>query len=138
MTFLKTSFEYNHLYDNMKSVIILKNEKMKSIQEIFQKIQELKKERRELTRDLKYLLDNDEAYQELLEKIKTLRDKKREIEESNKPPRLDEIKDELKNLNQMISDIAISTIMSGQNISLKDENDIEYEPVYRVSFKKVK
>ncbi len=138
MTFLKTSFEYNHLYDNMKSVIILKNEKMKSIQEIFQKIQELKKERRELTRDLKYLLDNDEVYQELLEKIKTLRDKKKEIEESNKSPRLDEIKDELKNLNQMISDIAISTIMSGQNISLKDENDIEYEPVYRVSFKKVK
>ena len=111
---------------------------MKNIQEIFDDIQELKKERRELNKEYKYLLDSDDSYNKIIEKMKALREQKKAIEDSNKPARLEEIKDEIADNSQMISDIAISTLMEGKSVSLKDKYDTEYEPIYKVSFKKIK
>lgn len=111
---------------------------MKEIQEVFDEIQKLKKERREVARDYKYLLENDGNHQQLSEELKKLRDQKKKIEEVNKSPRLDELKHEIEALNEMASDIAISQLMNGQSIQIKDEYEIEYEPVYKVSFKKIK
>jgi len=111
---------------------------MKDIQKIFDDIQELKKERREINKEYKYLLDNDAKHQELKEKLKKLREQKKQIEDANKPARLDEIKNEIEEFNQMISDIAISTLMSGESVYLKDKYDTEYEPIYKVTFKKIK
>ncbi len=111
---------------------------MKDIQKIFDDIQELKKERRELNKEYKYLIDNDDKYGELVDKLKVLREKKKAIEDANKPPRLEEIKDEISDASQMISDVAIATLMNGESISLKDKYDTEYEPIYKVSFKKIK
>ncbi len=111
---------------------------MRDIQKIFDDIQELKKERREINKEYKYLLDNDEKHRELKEKLKKYREQKKQIEDSLKPARLEEIKNELEELNQMISDIAISTLMKGENIYLKDQYDTEYEPIYKVTFKKIK
>lgn len=111
---------------------------MKEIQEVFDEIQKLKKERREISREYKYLLDNDGNYQKISEEIKKLRDQKKKIEEVNKSPRLDELRHEIDSLNEMASDIAISQLMNGQSIHIKDEYEIEYEPVYKVTFKKIK
>jgi len=111
---------------------------MKDLQEVFNEIQELKKEKRDVGRDYKYLLENDTTYQEISEEIKKLRDQKKKIEEANKSPRLDDLAHEIKGLNEMASDIAISTLMNGQSIHIKDEYETEYEPVYKVSFKKIK
>lgn len=111
---------------------------MKDIQNIFDDIQKLKKERRELNKEYKYNLDHDDGCQEIVEKLKKLREKKKNIEEGNKSPRLDEIKNELAGLNEMLSDIAISDLMSGKSVYLKDEYDNEYEPSYKVTFKKIK
>lgn len=111
---------------------------MKDIQKVFDDIQELKKERRELNKEYKYLLDNDNKHSELVNKLKVFREKKKAIEDANKTPRLEEIKDEIADANQMISDIAVATLMNGESISLKDKYDTEYEPIYKVSFKKIK
>lgn len=111
---------------------------MKDIQKIFDDIQKLKKERRELNKEYKYSLDHDDKYQELVEKLKKLREKKKNIEDGNKPLRLEEIKDELKGLNEMISDIAVTTILDGKSVYLKDEYDNEYEPIHKITFKKIK
>ncbi|MDY0302790.1 MAG: hypothetical protein RBR98_03280 [Candidatus Moranbacteria bacterium] len=111
---------------------------MKDIQEVFDEIQKLKKERREISREYKYLLDNDASYQTISEELKKLRDQKKKIEDSNKSPRLDELKNEINALNEMASDIAITQLMNGQSIHIKDEYETEYEPVYKVSFKKIK
>lgn len=111
---------------------------MKDIQKVFDDIQELKKERRELNKEYKYLLDNDNKHGELVNKLKVFREKKKAIEDANKTPRLEEIKDEIADANQMISDIAVATLMNGESISLKDKYDTEYEPIYKVSFKKIK
>lgn len=111
---------------------------MQDIQKIFDDIQKLKKERRELNKEYKYSLDHDDSYQEIVEKMKKLREKKKNIEEGNKSPRLDEIKNEIAGFNEMISDIAISTLMKGESVYLKDEYENEYEPTYKVTFKKIK
>ncbi|HBI17209.1 MAG: hypothetical protein UR60_C0044G0011 [Candidatus Moranbacteria bacterium GW2011_GWF2_34_56] len=111
---------------------------MKDIQEVFDEIQKLKKEKRDISREYKYLLDNNGSYQEITGEIKKLRDQKKKIEEANKSPRLDDLKSEIDALNEMASDIAISQLMNGQSIHIKDEYEIEYEPVYKVTFKKIK
>jgi|AntRauTorckE6833_2_1112554.scaffolds.fasta_scaffold70001_1 hypothetical protein len=111
---------------------------MQDIQKIFDDIQKLKKEQRALQKEYKYSLDHDSSYQEIAEKLKTLREKKKNIEDGTRSPRTDEIRHEIQGLNEMISDIAISTLMKGESVYLKDEYDTEYEPVYKVSFKKIK
>ena len=111
---------------------------MQDIQKLFDDIQKLKKEQRELRKEYNYSLDHDESYQELVDKLKVLREKKKNIEDGAKPLRFDEIKHEIQGLNEMVSDIAISTLMKGESVYLKDEYETEYEPVYKVTFKKIK
>ncbi len=111
---------------------------MKNIQEVFDKIQKLKKEQREIRKDYKYMLDNNPDYEKIAEKLKTLREKKKDIEDANKPSELEELADETKKLNEMLSDIAMTTLMDGKSVYVKDKNDTEYEPVYKVTFKKMK
>jgi predicted nuclease with TOPRIM domain len=111
---------------------------MQDIQELFQKLQEYKKEQRDVRKEFKYSLENDGKYMELTEELKTLREKKKQIEDSYKPAKLEEIKDEIDDLNEMISDIAMNTLMEGKSVYLKDEYEVEYEPVYKISFKKIK
>ncbi|MDD3498499.1 MAG: hypothetical protein PHH24_03280 [Candidatus Moranbacteria bacterium] len=111
---------------------------MQDIQKIFDEIQKLKKEQREFKKEYKYDLDRNESYQEITGELKKMREKKKNIEEGSRPPRIDEIKYEISKLNEMISDIAINSLMDGKSIYLKDEYDAEYEPVYKVTFKKIK
>ena len=111
---------------------------MKNPQEVFDRIQELKKEQREVRKDYKYLLDNSGTYAELTEEMKVLRDKKKKIEEANMPDRLIELKDSITELNEMLSDIAVNTLLSGKSVYLKDSNDTEYEPIHKITFKRVK
>jgi len=111
---------------------------MQNIQKIFDDIQELKKEQKILNKEYKYSLDHDTSYQELVEKLKKLREKKKNIEDGNKSLRIDEIRHEVSSLNEMISDVAITTLMDGKSIHIKDEYDTEYEPIYKVTFKKIK
>jgi hypothetical protein len=47
-------------------------------------------------------------------------------------------KTEISSLEEMLTDIAMTTIMKGENINLKDKNNIEYEPSYKITFKKIR
>ena len=49
---------------------------MKSIQEVFDDIQKLKKERREISKEYRYLLEHDGKYQEITEEARKLTKKK--------------------------------------------------------------
>ncbi|MFC1645480.1 hypothetical protein ACFL08_05640 [Patescibacteria group bacterium] len=105
---------------------------------MFAKLQEVKKEQGAIRKEFKYSLENDAQYTELVEESKILRDKKKQMEDSHKPPKLDELRDEINDLNEMISDIAMTTLMDGKNIYVKDQYENEYEPAYKVTFKKIK
>lgn len=116
---------------------------MRDIQEVFNQIQEIKKERKEIGKEYKDALFSAAGYEETTDKVKESREKKKQIEAmtqkemGNRYGRLEELKRETEKLNEMISDIAMTTLMDGKKVELKDQFDNEYEPVYKVTFKKI-
>ena len=129
--FIKTNFNY------------YKIKKMQNMEEVFEKIQEFKQTRKEINREYKDALIMKDNYEEIGEKIKELRDKKKEIEnivQAEMGSRWDELekaKEDIKTHEQILTDIAMTSLMDGKNINLKDKNNTEYEPTYKIVFKKI-
>lgn len=116
---------------------------MQNIQELFDKLQEIKKEQKEIKKEYRDTLTNTNEYEETAEELKQLREKKKKIETiaqnrmGLRYQRLEELKEKTDEINQMISDIAMSTIAEGKSIEIKDQYENAYEPVYKVTFKKI-
>lgn len=115
---------------------------MQSIQELFSRAQELGKERRSIQKEYKDLLSHDAEYQTLVEELKEKREKKKLIEThaqetmGSRYARFEEVRDEIAELKQMISDIAMTQLMKGEPIEVADEENTLYEPQFTVNFKK--
>jgi len=116
---------------------------MQDIQEIFARLQETKKQQRDIRKMYKDALDNVGEYQEIQEQMKILREKKKRVETAIKEQfsseliKLDDLKIDIESDTQMLADIAMTKIMNGESIEVKDTYDNEYEPIFKVSFKKV-
>lgn len=116
---------------------------MQDIQEVFNELREVKKEMKEIRDEYKDTLSQDADYQEIVEKMNDLREIKKQHELSAQGDmgmrweRMEELKSEVKKLQEMISDISISTMMNGETVEVRDEYDSLYEPTYNVNFKKV-
>ncbi len=115
----------------------------KEIPEIFKRIQDKKKESREIKKSYKDALSVNGAYQEVLEELDALKIKKKQIETSVKDSFKEEF-DKLEGLklniagdNQLISDLAVRKLSQGEMVKLVDENKVEYEPVFNVRFRKI-
>ena len=115
---------------------------MQSIQEIFQRTLELKKKQKDLRSAYKEALAGSLEYQELVEKMKTMKEKKKQIETTTKEQfsseftKLEDMAIDLASDMEMMTDMALSMMMKGETVSVKDQYDNEYEPVFKVSFKK--
>lgn len=116
---------------------------MAKIQEVFDRIEKVKKEQREIKKAYRDALDNSQEHQELTEKMKELRDKKKQIEEEMKQDfsaeftRLEDLKIDLETDKEMMSDLAFNTLLKGEKIEVKDQYENEYEPIFNVKFKKI-
>ena len=116
---------------------------MKDVQEVFNELLTAKKEMKEIRKEYKDVLAQDTEYQELLEKLNTMRETKKQHELSAQRDmgmrweKLEDLKGEVKALQEMISDISLSTLMDGETVEVRDEYDNLYEPMYNVNFKKV-
>jgi len=116
---------------------------MQNIQEVFDQIQELKIERKEIMREYKDILVQASGYEEVTEDLEKLREKKKALEASVQAEmgmryeKLEETRREIEKLNILLTDIAMTTLMKGENINLKDKNEVEYEPSYKITFKKI-
>lgn len=112
---------------------------MANIQEVFGRLQEKKHQQREIMKAYREALKNSAQYQELSEEIRKLKDKKVVIEKSlqEQKSKLEELKAEIANDNETLSDIALTKYLRGERIDLKDESDREYEPVFSVRFRKI-
>lgn len=116
---------------------------MQNIQEIFIKMREMKKEQKDLKDMYKDALAQADEYEEIVEQIKQLREKKKQIETRIQGQmgrawdKLEDIKLEMDTNKEMMSDIAMSTLMKGETVAVKDEYENPYEPVFKVNFKKV-
>ena len=115
---------------------------MRDIQEIFNEIETLKIEQKEIRKDYKETLEGTDHYEETVEEAKVLREKKKQIEATvqgqlgARYQRFEDIKSKIDELQEMLTDVAMTTLMDGKTISLKDSNQNEYEPVYKITFKK--
>ena len=113
-----------------------------NIQDVFSKIREMKKEQKDIKDMYKDALAQADEYEEIVEKIKELREKKKQIETRIQGElgrawdKLEDLKIEVESNKEMMNDIALTTLMKGETVMVKDEFDNSYEPAWKVSFKK--
>jgi hypothetical protein len=109
---------------------------------VFKRIQDKKKEQRELKSMFRDALTNNGEYQKVVQELDDLKIKKKQIESSVKSDfkaefdKLEGIKLNIAGDNQLLSDLALTQFVSGELVRLVDENKVEYEPVFTVKFKK--
>ncbi len=116
---------------------------MQELKDVFDRIQEKKKERKELTKMFQDELKHNGDYQKILEDIKTLREKKKSIENQAKAnaladaTQLDNLSEEIQGSTELLTDIALTKLMNRETVEINDEaNDIRYVPAFSVRFKK--
>jgi predicted nuclease with TOPRIM domain len=112
---------------------------MRNIKEIFERIQEQKREQREINKAVREALENSSEYHDVKEHIQRLRLKKMRMEDSARgdlDQKMDLLKLNIKEGIQVMSDVALTTIMKGESVKLTDSENNEYEPIFSVRFKK--
>lgn len=115
---------------------------MPDIQSVFNRIKETKRKAKEIKRMYKDSLEQNQQYRETLEKLEVLKAKKKQIEIETKEAssgefaKLDAYNMHVKTDNELLSDLAFNSLVAGETVSVKDESDQEYEPVFTVRFKK--
>ncbi len=106
-------------------------------------MQELKKSRKEIGKEYRDALTQTSGYQEVKDEIKKLREKKKLLEEGvqsemgSRYEDFERFKHEIISLEEMLTDIAMTNLMDGKSISIKDKDNVEYEPQYKITFKKI-
>ncbi len=115
---------------------------MKDLQEVFNDLQLAKKESKEIRKEYRDTLLQDGQYQALLEELNKLKETKKSHEMAaqrdmgSRWEKLEDLKTEVKSLQEMISDISLTNLVDGKTVEVRDEYDALYEPVYTVAFKK--
>lgn len=115
---------------------------MRDLQKVFDKIQEIKKEQKELRKSYKQALDDSPSYKEVKDELTVLREKKKQIELgikeefSKELDRLEDLKIDAELEAEMLSDIALSKLVKGETVEVTDSYNNKYEPVFMVRFKK--
>ena len=116
---------------------------MPELQDVFNRVKEKKQERKKLKSVYADALSTSKPYQDVLEELNTLKAKKQGMEAEIKAQfvseleAMDRIKADIDADNQLMTDIALTTMMKGETVELKDpETDTPYEPVFSVRFKK--
>lgn len=114
----------------------------RDLQSIFKHIQEMKKEQKEIKKEYRDSLAQSLDYTELLEQISKLKERKQQIELRTKESmgrrweKHDELKDEVESEQEMLNDMAMTTLMDGKTVEVTDEYSNKYEPIFSVRFKK--
>ncbi|MDD2353826.1 MAG: hypothetical protein PHH52_01005 [Patescibacteria group bacterium] len=109
---------------------------------VFSRMQERKKQQRELKAMYRDALATNGNYQKVSEELEDLKNKKKQLENSIKTDfkeefdKLEGLKLNIASDNQLLSDLALSEFSQGKLRRLVDENKVEYEPIFTVRFKK--
>ena len=115
---------------------------MIDIQEVFVRIEEAKKQQKEIRKMLSDALDNTSGYKEIVDELKQLREKKKQIETvvregmAGDIMKMEDLKIDIESDQEVLTDIAVTKLMKGESISVNDQYDNEYEPIFVVKFKK--
>ncbi len=118
---------------------------MSKLDEVFFRIQKTKREQKKIRDTYKDALVSYPSYQKTVEELNELKEKKKKIEADVKADfrndftKLEDLKIDLDTDLEMLSDLAMTQLMKGETVKITDEeNQIEYEPVFNVRFRKAK
>lgn len=115
----------------------------KTVQDIFTRLQEKRAQAKIVKRKYQEELAASGEHQKIKEDMERLRAKKKTYEKAIKEQsganfaRIDELKFAIQQDAQLLSDVALTSIMKGEPVQIKDEH-AEYEPVFKVTFRKIK
>lgn len=115
---------------------------MQDMQTVFNEIREMKKEMKGIREMYKDALSQTDDYADIVEKAKELRDKKKLIESrvqtqmGKSYEKFEDLKSEVLATEELLNDIAMTTLMDGKTVEVVDEYSNKYEPTYVVKFKK--
>jgi predicted nucleic acid-binding Zn-ribbon protein len=115
---------------------------MPDIQEIWNRIEEAKREQREIKNIYKDMLASSEQYESLTEELKTLKAQKKMIETgvqdqmSEKWKQAELLQRAIVDDRELLADAALKYLLNGKTIQVKGLRDEEYEPLFAVRFRK--
>lgn len=116
---------------------------MQDIQSIFNRIEENKAKMKDLSSIVKDALATSQAYVDASEEAKVLTEKKKSIKKEIEAglgdvlTKLQDIKIDIESDQELLSDAAMTMLTQGQSIAIADKYENEYEPVFKVKFKKI-
>lgn len=117
---------------------------MQDIQEIYIRIQGKKKERKRIKNIIKEGMVASTPLKEVKDQMEALRAKKKQLEEgimadyTHERGDIEGIDQDIKGDQVMMDDIALNLYMKGESICIKDENEVEFEPIFKVKYQKVR
>jgi DNA polymerase III delta prime subunit len=115
---------------------------MSSLQEVFDRIQQSKKEQRVIRNTYRDALSANGSYHEAMEKLRGYKLRKSQIEDRVKEDmgqeyrRLEDLAFDIKSDQELLSDISINQLTKGEEVAVTDEESNRYEPLFSVRFKK--
>jgi hypothetical protein len=115
---------------------------MNDLQEVFNRIRQTRNKAKQIRKMYKDSLIANQEYQQVVEKIDNLKIRKKQIETDIKEDqmadfqKLDAYKMHVKNDTEMLSDLALNKLVSGETVEVIDEDNNKYEPLFEVKFKK--
>ncbi|QQS20563.1 MAG: hypothetical protein IPL87_03250 [Candidatus Moraniibacteriota bacterium] len=102
----------------------------------------MKKEQKEIKKEYRDTLTQITEYEKAVEELERVKEKKLLFEQKAKDTlgkryeRYDELSDEIKAHQEMLTDVAMTTLMDGKTVEAIDEFGNKYEPIFAVRFKK--
>ena len=115
---------------------------MPDLKEIHARIRAKKDEKKKVNVIFKDVLAGSKPYQDVLEELRKLNMKKIQLKQElwsdfgTELEQLERLTLDVKTDEILLTDLSLTMLMKGQALDLTDENDVKYEPVFRITFKK--
>jgi hypothetical protein len=115
---------------------------MTDLNEIHSRMKAKRDEKKKVSEIFRDVFAQSKPYQEVVEQLNALKAKKMQLEHDiradlkSEMEQLDRLKLDLQSDAVLLSDAALTKLMKGETVEITDENDVKYEPVFKVSFKK--
>lgn len=114
---------------------------MPKLEEVHKRLQQNKKDRREIKQSFTDALRSNARYMEIIEKIDALKAEKQSIENEAKArdldqAKLEELKVDIQSDTVLLADIALNMYVQQEPVEIVDDINNRWVPVFAVRFKK--
>src|SRR3989339_91518 len=114
---------------------------MPTLQELHQRLQEKKAQRKDIKQSFQDQLRNSKRYMDIIEEMEKLRSEKKAIENEilNRDvdvEKLEELTVDIKTDVILLADVALNMYISNQSVEIVDEQNARWVPLFTVRFKK--